>query len=281
VHVLFFPVPIILSAIAGDSLPEVSLSDSVAPQGAILRLTVEGGGMPDTVTGRFNGKEVPFVRGSDGFYALLGIDMEARPGKLPVEVRLGSGPGAALIRRQVRVKDGRFPVQRINLPPEKVFPDTAAESRIRREDAYRDSCWSHWENTHHWEGSFIPPLRGEMKRFGNRRILNGAPRSPHTGVDITAETGEPVVAPAGGRVIATGDFFFSGGSIYIDHGFGLISMYFHLSRLDVQQGDTVRQGQVIGAVGATGRVSGAHLHWGVRYRNARINPRSLLDLKLE
>lgn len=280
-NALFFSVPFILSAIAGDSLPEVSLSDSVAPQGAILRLTVEGGGALDTVTGRFNGKALPFIRSGDGFYALLGIDMEARPGKLPVEVRLGSGTGAPLVRRQVRVKDGRFPVQKINLPPEKVFPDTAAEARIRREDAYRDSCWSHWESARHWEGSFIPPLRGEMKRFGNRRILNGAPRSPHTGVDITAETGAPVVATAGGRVIATGDFFFSGGSIYIDHGFGLISMYFHLSRLDVQQGDTVRQGQVIGAVGATGRVSGAHLHWGVRYRDARINPRSLLDLKLE
>jgi len=266
---------------AGAAPVSVSLSDSLVPQGEILCLEIRGSALPDTLTVSFDGVPVPVVREPGGCYALLGVDMEARPGRRPVLVRLGQGPEAETMRRWVRVVDGKFPVQRVTLPPAKVFPDTVAQARIKREDAYRDSCWSHWEGRYYWKDRFIAPIEGEMNRFGNRRVLNGAPRSPHTGVDITAETGTPVRATAAGRVIATGDFFFSGNSVYIDHGFGLISMYFHLSRVDVAQGDTVEQGQVIGAVGATGRVSGAHLHWGVRYRNARINPKSLLDLRLE
>ncbi|MCE5270752.1 M23 family metallopeptidase [bacterium] len=273
--------PILVSAVAGAVPVSVSLSDSLVPQGGIFCLEVRGSGQTDTVAVSFDGAPAPVVREGDRCYALLGVDMEARPGRRPVQVRLGQGPEAKTVRRWVRVVDGKFPVQRVTLPPEKVFPDTAAQARIKREDAYRDSCWSRWENRRYWSDRFIAPIDGQMNRFGNRRILNGAPRSPHTGVDITAESGTPVKATAAGRVIATGDFFFSGNSVYIDHGFGLISMYFHLSRVDVAQGDTVGQGQVIGAVGATGRVNGAHLHWGIRYRNARINPKSLLDLRLE
>lgn len=256
----------------------VVLSDSVVAQGAMVRLDIIGPELPDTVTGEFNGKPLPFIRRAvGGFYTLIGVDMEAKPGRYPIEVDLG----ARQVRLGLRVMDANFPVQRLTLPPSQVFPDSRAQARIEREDGLRNERWSRWETVRHWEGTFIRPLDGEMKRFGHRRIINDTPRSPHTGVDISAETGTPVLAPAGGRVILTGDFFFTGKSIYIDHGHGLISMYFHLSRVDAADGNIVVRGQVIGAVGATGRVTGPHLHWGVRYRGTRINPESLLNLELD
>jgi murein DD-endopeptidase MepM/ murein hydrolase activator NlpD len=183
--------------------------------------------------------------------------------------------------RSITVQDAGFPVQRLTLPPQKVFPDSAAMARINRESALRNRRWKQWSERPFWETGFIAPLAGELSRFGSRRIINDAPRSPHSGADISAPEGTPIKAPAAGKVLLTGDFFFTGNSIYMDHGLGMIGMFFHLSEIDVAEGEMVDQGQVIGKVGATGRVTGPHLHWGIRWRNARINPASLLDLKLD
>jgi len=209
-------------------------------------------------------------------------DMEKKPGnyELTVNPLTGSGENEAIVRR-ITVRDAGFPVQRLTLPPEKVFPDSAATARIKRETALRNRKWKDWSDKPYWVTGFIAPLEGELGRFGSRRIINAAPRSPHSGADINAPSGAPVVAPAGGKVLLTGDFFFTGNSIYIDHGLGMIGMFFHLSEIDVVEGEMVEQGQVIGKVGATGRVTGPHLHWGVRWRDLRINPESLLELKLD
>ena len=262
---------------------KIELSDSVVVQGAIIRVDILSDSAPDTVTGTFMKKALPFVRAADGsLYSLAGVDMESKPGTYTLALELHrSGEAPELKSRRVEVRDAEFPVQRLTLPPAQVFPDSAASARIRRESDLRNRRWASWAAAPFWKGKFIPPLKGEMNRFGHRRIINGAPRSPHTGVDISAPQGTPVVAPAEGTVILTGDFFFTGKSVYIDHGLGMIGMFFHLSRIDVARGDFVRQGQLIGAVGSTGRATGPHLHWGVRWRNDRINPVSLLELKLD
>ncbi|MBN2288986.1 MAG: M23 family metallopeptidase [Candidatus Glassbacteria bacterium] len=248
-----------------------------------MRVDVQAAAGTDTATGTFDGKALPFIRSAQGsFYALLGVDMDTRPGTYPLAVKLWhSGRVSRTLRQDITVRDADFPVQELTLEPAKVFPDSAALKRIDRENKLRNSKWSHWAEEAYWGRRFIPPLDGELKRFGHRRIINGAPRSPHSGVDISADEGEPVICPADGRVILTGDFFFSGKSVYLDHGLGLIGMFFHLSRIDVAEGDTVRQGQVLGAVGSTGRASGPHLHWGIRYRGSRIDPSALLELQLE
>ncbi|MEA1997289.1 MAG: M23 family metallopeptidase [Gemmatimonadota bacterium] len=258
-------------------------ADSVIVQGAILRLDVLSAGRPpDTVTGTFRGKALPFVNAGGGFYTLLGVDMKTEPGVYPLEIRLlRAGRADELVSRELRVADAGFPVQELTLDPKKVFPDSAAMRRIRRESSLRNDRWSRWAKEAFWSGRFIAPLEGELKRFGNRRVLNGVPRSQHSGVDISAPEGAPVLCPAAGKVILTGEFFFSGGSVYIDHGLGMIGMFFHLSRIDVKDGELVGRGQVIGAVGSTGRATGPHLHWGVRWRNARIDPASLLKLELD
>ena len=261
---------------------DVVLSDSVLVQGEIIPLEVAGA-LLDTVTGTFDGRELPFIRSApDSFYTLLAVDMEKKPGSYVLTVRPSSAGGdPGVLVRRITIRDAGFPVQKLTLPPEKVFPDSAATARINRETALRNRKWKTWSDRAYWSTGFVAQLDGELGRFGSRRIINGAPRSPHSGADISAPSGTPVVSPAGGRVMLTGDFFFTGNSVYIDHGLGMVGMFFHLSEIDVAEGDMVEQGQVIGKVGATGRVTGPHLHWGIRWRNMRINPSSLLELKLD
>ncbi|MFH1068373.1 MAG: M23 family metallopeptidase [Candidatus Glassbacteria bacterium] len=261
----------------------VEVGDSLLYQGGIVRVLVIDDAGLDTVTGSFMKKSLPFVPGPNGsFYTLAGVDLETRPGEYELALKLVRRDGSSKnFSRRLRVADAHFPVQKLTLPPAQVFPDSAAQARIEREDELRNHRWTQWAGSAFWGKRFIVPVAGEMARFGDRRIINGASRSPHTGVDISAAEGAPVVAPAAGRVILTGNFFFTGNSIYIDHGLGLIGMFFHLARIDVREGEMVEQGQVIGAVGNTGRATGPHLHWGVRWRGARINPASLLGLELD
>ena len=259
------------------------LAGNTLMQGEITRVDLPAAAEVDTVTGTFMGKALPFIPSAQGgFYALLGVDMNTKAGTYPLVVKTWlKVKGRRTLRREITVRDAEFPVEQLTLAPEKVFPDSAARKRIRGESELRNRKWSLWAKEAYWNKRFIPPLEGELKRFGYRRIINDVPRSPHSGVDISADEGTPIICPADGKVILTGDFFFSGNSVYIDHGLGLIGMFFHLSRIDVAEGDTVEQGQILGTVGSTGRATGPHLHWGIRYRGSRINPAVLLDLSFE
>ena len=122
----------------------------------------------------------------------------------------------------------------------------------------------------------LPTTGPYSSAFGLKRFFNGQARNPHSGIDIAAPEGKDIVAPAGGTVVLTGDFFFNGNSVFIDHGQGLISMMCHMSRVDVKEGDVIKQGDLLGAVGKTGRATGPHLHWTVSLNNARVNPKLLL-----
>lgn len=171
----------------------------------------------------------------------------------------------------------QFDIQRVDgLPPQTVTPtDPAVIARIQREAALKRTGWDSFAPIEGWLDGFIRPVEGGRVSgtWGNQRILNGVPASPHFGYDIAAPTGTPIRAPAAGVItLAQPDMHYEGGLVFIDHGQGLITMYLHMSRLDVAVGDTIEQGQVIGAVGASGRATGPHLCWRMKWRERQLDP---------
>ena len=195
------------------------------------------------------------------------------------ELELGRWRGGVLETRRVRVAEYPYPVQHITLKDD-TRVDLSAEdlARVRRENARIGGLWSR-RGAPRFHLPLAPPLERLPAggRFGSRRFFNGQPRSPHSGADYAAGAGTSVLAAAAGEVALTGDFFFSGRSVFLDHGDGLVTMYFHLSRIEVDEGTVVERGQPIGAVGQSGRATGPHLHFAARWRGARIDPALLLE----
>lgn len=235
------------------------------PPGGVVRWSGEG-----TERCGMEGSEWPAL-GETCWYA---IDLLHQPGP----VRLSRWRRGARERADVRVTDYPYPVQRIEIADEgQVYLSAADLARHRREQAAVGALWS-LRGPPRFTLPLAPPLDPLPAggRFGARRIFNGEPRSPHGGADFTAAAGTPVRAVADGRVALAAEHFFAGKSVYLDHGDGLISMYFHLSGIAVEEGQEVRRGERIGAVGATGRATGPHLHFALRWRGARIDPGLLL-----
>jgi murein DD-endopeptidase MepM/ murein hydrolase activator NlpD len=172
------------------------------------------------------------------------------------------------------VKDKKYREQRITVSNSRhVNPLADDMTRITRELELQNAAYRQFSPNTPSNILLDPPVKGPLSSpFGLKRFFNGEPRAPHSGLDFAVPTGTPVVAPAAGKVILTGDYFFNGNTVFLDHGQGLITMYCHLSVIDVKVGDTLARGQVLGKVGATGRVTGAHLHWNVSLNDARVDP---------
>jgi Membrane proteins related to metalloendopeptidases len=181
---------------------------------------------------------------------------------------------------RVAVTPRDWPVQRVDgVPPTTVDPPPAIAERIRREQARVADARRRDDPRADFAQRFIMPVQGRISgRFGRARVYNGKPGSPHSGMDIAAPAGTPVKAPAAGIVtFADPGLYLTGGTVLVDHGHGISSNFLHLSRIDVKVGDRVGQGQVIGAVGATGRATGPHLHWGMNWFDVRIDPQLVLE----
>jgi murein DD-endopeptidase MepM/ murein hydrolase activator NlpD len=200
------------------------------------------------------------------------VDLEAKG-----SVRLERERGGRRETLSLRVGPYPYPEQRLEVEEKFVHLSPQDEARAARETERVKALWLR-ETRLRFELPLGPPLEGKLEgsRFGARRVFNGEPRSPHSGVDLKAAAGSPVLAPADGVVLLAEEHFFGGNSVYIDHGGGLVSVVMHLQRIDVHAGDEVRRGQRLGLVGATGRVTGPHLHFGVRWHGARVDPGQLL-----
>lgn len=218
----------------------------------------------------YAGKRVLVMREQDRWYAVVGLPLEAKPGAHRLEVDYG-GRRAHL---QFTVTSKDYDVQRLTIKDKRKVEPTAEDlERIRLEASRINKAMSLFSDRAEVVTDFQWPTEGPTSSpFGLRRFFNDQPRKPHSGLDIAAPEGAPILAPAAGRVIDTGDFFFNGNTVFIDHGQGLITMYCHMSRIDVQAGDAVKAGDLLGAVGMTGRVTGPHLHWGVSLNDARVDP---------
>ena len=210
------------------------------------------------------------VGDASGWVAVVGIPLSAKPGGGAILVRR-AGRADAQVTYTIEAK--RYAEQQLKVPQRTVDLSKEDLARYRRERDHQNDVIATFSD--HWPAALRmrPPTPGvRSSSFGLRRVFNGQPRSPHSGMDIAAAAGTPVVAPAAGRVIDTGDYFFNGNTVWIDHGAGLLTMLCHLSAIDVKPGDEVAPGQRIGAVGATGRVTGAHLHWSLSLNRTMVDP---------
>ncbi|KPL47901.1 peptidase M23 [Xanthomonas axonopodis] len=216
------------------------------------------------------------LRVSDYGSVVFGIGRDAT-GPLQVDVTHPDG-GSEQVRIAVTPRD--WPIERVNgVPPKTVNPPPAIAERIKREQAQVTAARDRDDPRTDFAAPFIWPVQGRISgRFGNARVYNGQPGAGHSGMDIAVPTGTPVKAPAAGVVtFAAPDLYLTGGTVLLDHGFGISSNFLHLSRVDVKVGDRIAQGQVIGAVGATGRATGPHLHWGMNWFDTRIDPLLVLE----
>jgi murein DD-endopeptidase MepM/ murein hydrolase activator NlpD len=259
------------------------VSDREPMQGSVGVVEVRSGGPLVTVEGFFAGEELHFWHDADArvFQALLGVDLYKRSGRETLRARAvpESGPPAEC-SLELEIQEGSFPVQRLKVAPMYVEPSPEDAARAEREMAELRRIFSETTGERLWQRGFLTPLPGyePSGSFGRRRVFNGKPRSPHSGEDFSAPPGTPIRAPARGRVVLAKSLFFLGNTVVLDHGFGLFSFYGHMSAIGVEPGILVEDGAVLGKVGATGRATGAHLHWGVRLGDARVNPLDLLNL---
>jgi len=207
---------------------------------------------------------------------VFGIGRDER-GPLRILVQRADG-GSESIDIAVTPRD--WPLERVNgVPPKTVNPPPAIAERIKREQAQVTAARDRDDDRTDFATPFIWPVQGRISgRFGNARVYNGQPGAGHSGMDIAVPTGTPVKAPAAGVVtFAAPDLYLTGGTVLLDHGYGVSSNFLHLSRIDVKVGDRIAQGQVLGAVGATGRATGPHLHWGMNWFDVRIDPLLVLE----
>lgn len=264
---------------AADAIGVSAAARSTRP-GEVVLFTITPPARTTAVTLRvFDRAVTAYDAGTGRWRALVGIDLDVKPAVYRVLVDARGAGGSATTTYDMRVGARTFPTRRLRVNDAFVNPPSDVEARIERESARIAAVYGASAPERLWSGPFVRPVPGAANsRFGTRSIFNGQPRNPHAGGDFLSPAGTPVKAPNAGRIVLAQDLYFSGNTVIIDHGLGLFSLLAHLSVIDVRAGDRVRSGAVVGKVGATGRVTGPHLHWAVRASGARVDPLSLLAL---
>jgi murein DD-endopeptidase MepM/ murein hydrolase activator NlpD len=215
--------------------------------------------------------------------ALLGIDLETKSGEYTVLLSGTDLNGKRVTAQEVLVVTAkRFPTRKLTVDPKYVEPPEHALIRIKEERRKVNDIFSSVTPERLWEGPFHLPVPGQViSAFGKRNVYNGKPRSPHTGTDFRGAEGTPIKAPNSGKVVLAANLYYSGNTLILDHGLGLYSYFGHMSAFSVKEGDYVKTGDLIGKVGATGNVTGPHLHWTVRLVDSRVDPLSLVTVLSE
>lgn len=250
----------------------VSAQEHAPWPGGIGVVPIEGNTRPTVSLGD---RPVMVIKNNDGWTAIVGISLDSDASS-PLQVTIERA-GQASETASLELREATYRVQRLNVDRKYVDPGQEALDRIFAERKIIDAALTNWRR-HEPEGVTLqPPVAGpQSSSFGSRRIFNDQPRSPHKGMDIAAVTGTPIESPLAGVVTATGDFYFNGNTVIVDHGQGYISLYCHLSEIDVAEGQAVSTGELLGKVGATGRVTGAHLHFATYLNGTAVDPALLL-----
>ena len=255
----------------------LKLNAGMAAQGSLLIVEVAGAKPLTEFAGDWDARAIPLWREGEKpgtLHGLIGVDLEKAPGRYAWKVSWKNAAGEAKsCSAWVTVRAGKFPTERLTVEQQFVQPDQEQLKRAEEDQKKMRAIFETVTPERYWDGKFLLPLKGVTKggNFGRHRILNGEARSPHTGVDFPALAGTPVFAAQAGKVVLAEELYYSGNTIVIDHGYGIYTLYAHLSEIEAKPGPMVRAGEEIGKVGATGRVTGPHLHWGLTVERARVN----------
>ncbi len=252
--------------------------------GEVVLLTVESEEPLRNVQATAFGKTFPFFAEPEGrrWKGLIGIDLAVKAGAHELQIEGEAESGPIRVGRTLQVLPKKFPTRRLTVDEKYVNPPKESLARIKRESAQISAIFKARSMNRLWSGPFESPVPGAPNSgFGKRSILNGKPRSPHTGADFDADAGTPVKSPNSGRVVLVENLYYSGNTVILDHGMGLYSYFAHLSQFNCKVGDQIKKGDVLGLVGATGRVTGPHLHWTVRLDETRVDPLSLIAALVE
>jgi murein DD-endopeptidase MepM/ murein hydrolase activator NlpD len=227
------------------------------------------------------GRSVPLVAWTNGRYlGLVGVELDDPVGRAPLTLTYQLEDGESMqVELDLDVVDREYPTDTLRVAPRFVKPGPAARRQIKRERRELDELWREPSPERLWRGTFALPRQSRVTaEYGTRRVFNGKQRSRHTGVDLDGDGGEPIAAANRGRVLFAGKRYYSGNTVILDHGQGLYTVYFHLLRVSVKAGALVERGDVVGKLGSTGKVTGPHLHFGVRLSGANVDPLAFLAL---
>jgi hypothetical protein len=252
-------------------------SAGIAVQGSVVQTEVLGAKGLDSISSEWDGAAMPLWRESEkttALHGLIGVDLEKHPGKYSWKVSWTGADGhAESCSILITVRTGKFATERLTVEKQFVQPDPEQEKRAIEEQKKMRAIYDTVTPERLWDGKFRMPLKDVTTggNFGRRRVLNGEARSPHAGVDFPAAAGTAVFASQSGKVMLAEGLFYAGNTVVIDHGYGIYTLYAHLSEIEVHAGASVKAGEEVGKVGATGRVTGPHLHWGLTIEHARVN----------
>jgi len=271
------------AALGQDSIPRLTLASDPSPltEGALGWLLVRPNGTDSLAGGEAGGEPIHFEPSAAGEYRAIAAAPVESGDSLRVSLYLAREGGVDTVPGAVAVRQAGYPREVLAVAPKFAKPDSVAAARIRRENARsRQVSLASRKHPRLWQGPFrLPRTTRITSAFGTARVYNGEVRSRHLGTDFAGGVGTPVLAAGRGVVAMVANFYLAGKAVYIDHGEGLVTAYFHLSRADVAEGDTVASGRRIGAVGRSGRVTGPHLHWVARFGRIAVDPMSLLRLE--
>ncbi len=278
---LFFGVALAWSVVAPLQTPSpisVNVTARALEPGEVVALTIHAPANVTITMSSPRGAIVPFRIDDTTWRALTGIDLDVPAGPYPLTITTDR-PDEPPLTHTLTVGTKQFATRRLRVAPRYVEPPPAELDRVLEEARVLAAFFDTPSEQQLWDGPFEAPVPdAPNSAFGSRSVFNGQPRSPHGGADFASPTGRRVRAPNHGRVLLAGDLYYTGGTVVVDHGLGLVSLFAHLSRIDVKAGANVAKDDVLGLVGATGRVTGPHLHWTVRMGGARVDPLSLIAL---
>lgn len=273
-HVVIFIVAVFFSAATALAQTQLTPRHSPVPGGiAVVALDTPAAARP---VAHFQTKRVMVVGSAGHWQAIVGIPLDTAPGEQILEITVPGNPPQQV---SFTVQAKEYETQHLTITNKRMVDPTAKDLvRIEKETKVIQAAFRHFSEVDAVPLDFVPPAQGPFSSpFGLRRFFNNEARKPHSGLDIAAAKGTPILAPAAGTVIAVGNFFFNGNTVALDHGQGLISMYSHMDRIKVKEGQHVALGTQLGVVGMSGRVTGPHLHWTISLNDTRVDPMLLFS----